>query len=37
MKYNVTKEELKKIAIRDNKTLEEVVNDYKYALKDLEY
>lgn len=34
--YN-PEEELKEIAKKRNKTLEEVANDYKYALKDLEY
>ncbi len=36
-KYDLTDEELKEIAIKNNKTIEEVENDYKYALKDLEY
>lgn len=37
MKFDLTIEELKKLAIKRNKTVEEVANDYKYALKDLEY
>ena len=37
MKFDLTNEELKEIAIKNNKTVEEVANDYKYALKDLEY
>lgn len=35
--YNLTDEEIKEIAKKSNKTVEEVANDYKYALKDLEY
>lgn len=35
--YNLTEEEIKEIAKKNNKTVEEVANDYKYALKDLEY
>lgn len=37
MKFDLTIDELKEIAIKSNKTVEEVANDYKYALKDLEY
>lgn len=37
MKFDLTTEELKELAIKSNKTVEEVANDYKYALKDLEY
>lgn len=37
MKFDLTTDELKEIAIKSNKTVEEVANDYKYALKDLEY
>ena len=37
MKFDLTNDELKKIAIKNNKTIEEVANDYKYALKELEY
>lgn len=35
--YDLTEEELKEIAKKNKKTLEEVANDYKYALNDLEY
>ncbi len=37
LKNNLTEEELKDMAKKSNKTIEEVANDYKYALKDLEY
>jgi len=37
MKFDLTVDELKELAIKSNKTVEEVANDYKYALKDLEY
>ena len=37
LKNDLTEEELKEIAKKSNKTIEEVANDYKYALKDLEY
>lgn len=37
MKFDLTNNELKEIAIRQDKTIEEVANDYKYTLKDLEY
>lgn len=37
MKFDLTIDELKELAIKSNKTVEEVANDYKYALKDLEY
>lgn len=37
IKKNITKEELTEIAKKSNKSVEEVLNDYKYALKDLEY
>lgn len=37
MKFDLTIYELKEYAIKSNKTVEEVANDYKYALKDLEY
>lgn len=36
-KFDLTEEELYNIAKKGNKTIDEVVNDYKYALKDLEY
>lgn len=36
-KFDLTEEELYNIAKKENKTIDEVVNDYKYALKDLEY
>lgn len=36
-KFDLTKEEIEEIALKTNKTVEEVANDYKYALKDLEY
>ena len=36
-KFDLTDEELYDIAKKEHKTIEEVVNDYKYALKDLEY
>lgn len=35
--YNLSKEELQEIALKQNKSIEEVEKDYKYALKDLEY
>lgn len=37
MKFDLTNDELRKLAIKQNKTIEEIANDYKYALKDLEY
>lgn len=37
MDFKFELEELKSIAKNTNKTVEEVVQDYKYALKDLEY
>lgn len=37
IKFDLTEEEIKEIAQKENKTVEEVANDYKYALKDLEY
>lgn len=37
MKFDLTIDELKELATKKNKTIEEIVNDYKYALKDLEY
>lgn len=37
MKFDLTIDELKELAIKSNKTVEEIANDYKYALKDLEY
>lgn len=36
-KFDLSKEEIEEIALKTNKTVEEVANDYKYALKDLEY
>jgi len=36
-KFDLTEEEINEIAKKDNKSVEEVANDYKYALKDLEY
>lgn len=36
-KFDLSKEEIEEIASKTNKTVEEVANDYKYALKDLEY
>lgn len=36
-KFDLTDEELYNIAKKEHKTIGEVVNDYKYALKDLEY
>lgn len=36
-KSNLTEEEIKRIATKSGKTVEEVASDYKYALKDLEY
>ena len=36
-KFNLTEEEIKRIATKSGKTVEEVASDYKYALKDLEY
>ena len=36
-KFDLSEEEIKDIAKNTNKTVEEVVQDYKYALKDLEY
>lgn len=35
--FNLTKEEMIKLAKKNNKTIDEIENDYKYALKDLEY
>lgn len=37
MKFDLTDEELRELADKSNKTIEEVASDYKYALKDLEY
>lgn len=37
MKFDLTNDELRKLSIKQNKTIEEIANDYKYALKDLEY
>lgn len=37
MRFDLTDEELISIAQKTNKSVEEVVQDYKYALKDLEY
>ena len=37
IKYDLTEKELKEVAKKNNKTIEEVANEYKYALKDLEY
>lgn len=37
IKNDLTKKELEEIAKKTNKSIEEVANDYKYALKDLEY
>src|SRR3989344_1222444 len=34
---NLSNDELKEIAERQNKSIEEVANDYKHALKELEY
>lgn len=36
-KSHLTEEEIKRIATKSGKTVEEVASDYKYALKDLEY
>lgn len=36
-KFDLSKDEIEEIASKTNKTVEEVANDYKYALKDLEY
>ena len=36
-KFDLTEEEIKEIAEKSNKTVEEVASEYKYALKDLEY
>ncbi len=36
-KFDLTEKEIFEIAKKENKTVEEVVNDYKYALRDLEY
>lgn len=35
--FDLTDDELKKLAIEQNRTVAEIANDYKYALKDLEY
>lgn len=35
--FNLSDDELREMAEKQNKSIEEVVNDYKYALKDLEY
>ena len=35
--FDLTLDELKEIAASQNKTIEEVTSEYKYALKDLEY
>lgn len=37
MNFDLTDDELKEFAQKNNKTVEEVANDYKYTLKDLEY
>ena len=37
MKFDLAIDELKELAIKSNKAVEEVANDYKYDLKDLEY
>lgn len=37
MKFDLTEEEIKDIAEKSNKTVEQVASEYKYALKDLEY
>lgn len=37
MNFDITDEELKELALKQNKSIEEVASDYKYALKDLEY
>lgn len=37
MKFDLTNDELKELAIKQKKTIEEIVSEYKYALKDLEY
>jgi len=39
MKINITlsDEELKEVALKQNKSIEEVANDYKHMIKDLEY
>ena len=37
LKNDLTEEELKEISQRSGKTIEEVANDYKYALKDWEF
>ena len=34
---NLSNDELKEMAERQNKSIEEVANDYKHALKELEY
>lgn len=34
---NLSNDELRKIAEKQNKSIEEVVNEYKHALKELEY
>ncbi len=34
---NLSKKELKEIAEQQNKSIEEVANDYKHALKELKY
>lgn len=36
-KFDLSSEEIEEIAAKTNKTIDEVVNEYKYALKDLEY
>ncbi len=36
-KFDLTLDELNELAKKQNKTIEEVTNEYKYALKDLEY
>jgi hypothetical protein len=35
--FLLTKEELRKIAEQKNKSLEEIINEYRHALKELEY
>lgn len=37
MRFDLTNDEIKELAIKQKKTVEEIANDYKYALRDLEY
>lgn len=37
IKFDLTELEIRDIALKKNKTVEEVTQDYKYALKDLDY